>query len=238
MLDCFCVPGSHLLALRSGPAVLRSALQRPRPRRIAARGGAALSAIATWPALPCRAPAPLPPPVPRRRSPRERNGMDRPAPQAAFEGQNGSFHWVTEAKRTMTKITRIGIDLGKSTFHVCGVDRHGQVVAEKKFTRRGLERFTAEQPPCLVELEACGRAHHWARMLRKLGHDARVMSAQFVKPYVKRQAYQDTSLRYSKCKGFCPGSDANGNVPSSRSRATAADLSALADITHGAPLQA
>ena len=60
----------------------------------------------------------------------------------------------------MTKITRIGIDLGKSTFHVCGVDRHGQVVVEKKFTRRGLERFMAEQPPCLVGLEACGGAHH------------------------------------------------------------------------------
>ena len=85
----------------------------------------------------------------------------------------------------MAKITRIGIDLGKSTFHVCGVERHGQVVVEKKFTRRGLERFMAQQPPCLVGLEACGGAHHWARMLRKFGHDARVMSAQFVKPYVK-----------------------------------------------------
>ena len=82
----------------------------------------------------------------------------------------------------MAKTTRIGIDLGKSTFHVCGVERHGQVVVEKKFTRRGLERFMAEQPPCLVGLEACGGAHHWARVLRKFGHDARVMSAQFVKP--------------------------------------------------------
>ena len=81
--------------------------------------------------------------------------MVRPAPQAASEGQNGSFHWETEAERTMTKITRIGIDLGKSTLHVCGVDRHGEVVIEKKFTRRGLERFMAEQPPCLVGLEAC-----------------------------------------------------------------------------------
>ena len=69
--------------------------------------------------------------------------MVRPAPQTASEGQNGSFHWVTEAERTMAKTTRIGIDLGKSTFHVCGVERHGQVVVEKKFTRRGLERSRA-----------------------------------------------------------------------------------------------
>ena len=85
----------------------------------------------------------------------------------------------------MTKITRIGIDLGKSTFHVYAVDRSGQVVVEKKFTRRALERFMAEQAPCLVGLEACGGAHHWARVLRALGHDARLMSPQFVKPYVK-----------------------------------------------------
>ena len=138
----------------------------------------------------------------------------------------------------MTEITRIGIDLGKSTFHVCAVDRHGQVVVEKKFTRRGLERFMAAQPPCLVGIEACGGAHHWARALRKFGHDARVMSAQFVKPYVKGCSYQGTSLRYSKSRDFCPGSGADGNVPSSRLRLTAADSSASAGITHGAPLHA
>ena len=83
------------------------------------------------------------------------------------------------------KITRIGIDLGKSIFHVCAVDRSGEVVVEKKFTRRALERFMAEQSPCLVGVEACGGAHHWARVLRELGHDARLISPQFVKPYVK-----------------------------------------------------
>ena len=59
----------------------------------------------------------------------------------SFVHPNGSFHWVTEAERIMTKITRIGIDLGKSTFHVYAVDRSGQVVVEKKFTRRALERL-------------------------------------------------------------------------------------------------
>lgn len=83
------------------------------------------------------------------------------------------------------KITRIGIDLGKSVFHVHAVDRKGKVLVEKKMTRRALARYMRELEPCLVGLEACGGAHHWARMLRAMGHDARMMSPQFVKPYVK-----------------------------------------------------
>ena len=83
------------------------------------------------------------------------------------------------------KITRIGIDLGKSTFHLCATDRSGKKVLEKVFTRRALQRFMADLEPCLVGLEACGGAHHWARLLRGMGHDARLMSPQFVKAYVK-----------------------------------------------------
>ena len=83
------------------------------------------------------------------------------------------------------KITRVSIDLGKSAFHVHAVGRDGKVVMEKRFSRRALVRFLGEVEPCLVGLEACGGAHHWARVLRDLGHDARLMSPQFVKPYVK-----------------------------------------------------
>ena len=85
----------------------------------------------------------------------------------------------------MNKITRMGIDLGKNTFHVCAMDRMGRVVLEKRFTRRGLEKFVRAHEPCVVGMEACGGAHHWARTLRALGYDARLMSAQFVKAYVK-----------------------------------------------------
>ena len=85
----------------------------------------------------------------------------------------------------MSKITRLGIDLGKNTFHVCAMDRAGHVVMHRRFTRRGLERFMHEQAPCVVGMEACGGAHHWARTLRASGHDARLMSAQFVRAYVK-----------------------------------------------------
>ena len=85
----------------------------------------------------------------------------------------------------MSKITRMGIDLGKNTFHVCAMDRAGRVVLERRFTRRGLEKFARTHEPCVVGMEACGGAHHWARMLGALGYEARLMSAQFVKAYVK-----------------------------------------------------
>ena len=85
----------------------------------------------------------------------------------------------------MSKIIRLGIDLGKTTFHVCALDRAGHVVLAKRFTRRGLEQFLRAHEPCVVGLEACGGAHHWARLLGALGYDARLMSAQFVKAYVK-----------------------------------------------------
>ena len=85
----------------------------------------------------------------------------------------------------MSKITRMGIDLGKNTFHLCAMDRRGRVVMAKQFRRRGLEKFLGAHEPCLVGMEACGGAHHWARWLGALGYDARLMSAQFVKAYVK-----------------------------------------------------
>lgn len=85
----------------------------------------------------------------------------------------------------MSKITRMGIDLVKNTFHVCAMDRSGRVVLEKRFTRRGLEKFVRAHEPCVVGMEACEGAHHWARELRAMGYDARLMSAQFVKAYVK-----------------------------------------------------
>ena len=78
------------------------------------------------------------------------------------------------------KITRMGIDPGKSTFHVHAVERDGKVVVEKRTTRRGLARFMRELEPCVAGLEACGGAHHWARLLRGMGHDARLISPQFV----------------------------------------------------------
>jgi len=82
-------------------------------------------------------------------------------------------------------IKMVGIDLAKNTFHLHGVDAHGKVVLRKKLSRGKLAAFMANLPPCLVGMEACGGAHDWARKFRTMGHDVRLMSPQFVKPYVK-----------------------------------------------------
>jgi len=79
----------------------------------------------------------------------------------------------------------VGIDLAKNIFHLHGVDAHGKVVMRKKSSRSKLAAFMANIPPCMVGMEACGGAHDWARKFRVMGHDVRLMSPQFVKPYVK-----------------------------------------------------
>lgn len=82
-------------------------------------------------------------------------------------------------------ITRIGIDLAKHVFQIHGVDRHGKVVVKKQLRRQQMLAYFAKLPPLLIGMEACGGGHYWARELGKLGHDARLMAPQFVKPYVK-----------------------------------------------------
>jgi len=79
----------------------------------------------------------------------------------------------------------IGLDLAKNVFQVHGVDEHGKVVLRKQVTRQQLSAFFANQPPCLVGMEACGSAHFWARKLAAQGHVVKLMAPQFVKPYVK-----------------------------------------------------
>src|SRR3954447_16956374 len=79
----------------------------------------------------------------------------------------------------------IGIDLGKTVFHLVGLDRRGQVLVRQKFSRTQLLRFTANRPVCLIGMEACSGSHYLGRALREQGHDVRLMPAQYVKPYVK-----------------------------------------------------
>jgi len=87
----------------------------------------------------------------------------------------------------LSSVTTVGLDLAKHVFQVHGVDASGRVVVAKAIRRNKLLEFFASLPPCLVGLEASGSAHHWARELIKLGHDARMMPAAYVKPYVRRQ---------------------------------------------------
>jgi len=83
------------------------------------------------------------------------------------------------------KITTVGIDLAKKLFQVHGVNEHGKAVLKKQLRRDQVAEFFAQLPACLIGMEACGSAHHWARKLGGFGHDVRLMAPQFVKPYVK-----------------------------------------------------
>jgi len=83
------------------------------------------------------------------------------------------------------KITTVGIDLAKNVFQIHGIDEHGKAVLKKQLRRDQMATFFVNLPPCLVGMEACGSAHHWARKLQSFGHTVRLMAPQFVKPYVK-----------------------------------------------------
>ena len=86
----------------------------------------------------------------------------------------------------MGELTTIGLDLAKHVFQLHGVDAEGATVLRKQLRRAQVLAFFSRLPPCLVGLEACATAHYWGRELRELGHDVRLMPAQYVKAYVKR----------------------------------------------------
>ena len=84
------------------------------------------------------------------------------------------------------QITTIGLDLAKHVFQVHGVDASGQVVVRKRLRRAEVLVFFAKLPPCLIGMEACATAHHWARELMGVGHSVKLMPPAYVKPYVRR----------------------------------------------------
>lgn len=86
----------------------------------------------------------------------------------------------------METITTVGLDIAKSVFQVHGVDAAGEVVVRRRLSRGRVLAFFEKLPRCLVGIEACNTSHYWARELIALGHDVRLMPAQYVKPYVKR----------------------------------------------------
>jgi transposase len=83
------------------------------------------------------------------------------------------------------EIHTIGIDLGKTIFHLVGLNQRGEVVERKQFSRAQLLRFTANRKVHLIGMEACGGAHFLGRALREQGHEVRLIPAQYVKPFVK-----------------------------------------------------
>jgi transposase len=97
------------------------------------------------------------------------------------------------------KITTVGVDLAKSVFSVHGVDEHGRAVLRKTVRRGKLLELFAQLPTCVVGMEACSGAQHWARELRKLGHEPRIMAAEFVEPY-RRGGKNDTNDAAAICE--------------------------------------
>jgi transposase len=83
------------------------------------------------------------------------------------------------------ELDKVGIDLGKTVFHLAALNKAGETVVRKKFSRSQLLRFTANLQVRMIGMEACGGAHYLARALRDQGHDVRLMPAQYVKPFVK-----------------------------------------------------
>lgn len=86
----------------------------------------------------------------------------------------------------MEDVATVGMDLAKSVFQVHGVDAQGQAVLRKRLSRARVLPFFAKLPRCIVGMETCASANHWARELAALGHEVRLMPPQYVKPYVKR----------------------------------------------------
>ena len=86
----------------------------------------------------------------------------------------------------MNEVITIGVDLAKNVFQVHGIDAEGGVVFRRQLRRGQMLPFFQKQPPCLVGMEACATAHHWARQLIELGHEVKLMPPRYVKPYVKR----------------------------------------------------
>jgi len=88
--------------------------------------------------------------------------------------------------KNLSSVTIIGLDIAKNVFQVHGVDAGGALVVAKAVRRGQLLGFFASLPPCVVGIEACSSAHHWARSLLELGHQVKLIPPAYVKPYVRR----------------------------------------------------
>ncbi len=83
--------------------------------------------------------------------------------------------------------TIVGVDLAKRVFQVHGATMTGHVMFRKKLSREQFRTFMAAQPACVIVFEACGSASYWAREMESLGHEAKLIAPQYVRPFVKRQ---------------------------------------------------
>ena len=95
-------------------------------------------------------------------------------------------------RKAAEQVTTVGSDIGKNTFHVIGLDTEGNIALRRKLSRSQVMVRLANLPPCLIGMEACVGAHHLSRQLVALGHNARLMPAQYVKPFLRGCKYVRT----------------------------------------------
>ena len=108
-------------------------------------------------------------------------------------------------------ISVIGIDIGKNSFHIVGLDERGAIALRQKWSRGQVEARLADMPPCLIGMEACVGAHHLSRKLKALGHDARLMPAKYVRPYSRDRRMTSATLRQSPRRGAASNDEVCGN---------------------------
>ena len=127
----------------------------------------------------------------------------------------------------------IGIDIGKNSFHVVGLDNRGAIVLRQKWSRGQIEARLANLLPCLIGMEACVGAHHLSRKLKALGHDARLMPAKYVRPYSKGQKNDFRDAEASR-GGPAPDHEVCGNEDcrTARPAGTASCARATGQSTH------
>jgi transposase len=98
------------------------------------------------------------------------------------------------------EVATIGLDISKHVFHIHAVDSQGQVTNRQRLRRGEIMSFFSSLAPCLVGIEACATAHHWAREIRRFGHDVRLIPPAYVKPYVRRGAKNDAADAAAICE--------------------------------------
>ena len=107
------------------------------------------------------------------------------------------------SQKLSAAIAVIGIDIGKNSFHMVGLDERGAIKLRQKWSRGQVETRLANLPPCLIGMEACVGAHRLSRRLKALGHDARLMPAKYVRPYSRDR--RTTSVMRRRSPKPCSG---------------------------------
>jgi transposase len=94
---------------------------------------------------------------------------------------------IRKVQAKSAAVATLGVDIGKNTFHLVGLDKRGAIVLRERLSRAQLEVRLANMAPCLVGMEACVGSHHLGRRLQALGHDVRLMAAKYVRPFCRKQ---------------------------------------------------